>query len=468
MAALPDDETASVVVVGTGLAGVRAAETLRAEGFRGRITMVGDEPGHPYDRPPLSKQYLAGTWDAERIRLRPAATLDALGLDWREGTAVGCDVAGRSVQLADGSALGFDGLVVATGAWPRTFAGTLGMDGVHVLRRRADADALAAVLRPPGGSGVNGVDGSGGARPGPVGGHLPHLVVIGAGFIGTEVAATASQLGASVTVLDPLPTPLGRALGDVVGAVCADLHLDHGVDLRTGVGASALVTTAGDQVPLGGVVDAWRPGPGAGSDDRRAAADGTGTLGGDRPRVAGVVLADGRVLRADGVLVAVGVAPDTSWLADSDLSLDDGVLVDATLHAAPSVVAAGDLARWTDPTGGTRLRIEHWTNAAEQGVVAARSLLAGAAAAAAYDPVPYVWSDQYDVKIQVIGLPSATDDVTVVHGSRNEQRFVATYSRQGRLTGAVGFGRPRQLMALRPLVQQRAELTEASALFADA
>lgn len=478
MAALPDDESASVVVVGTGLAGVRAAETLRAEGLRGRITMVGDEPGRPYDRPPLSKQYLAGTWGADRIQLRPDDKLDALALDWRLGVrAVALDVPGRTVHLDDGTSVPYDGLVVATGAWPRTFAGALGVPGVHVLRRRSDADNLAAAL------GRHGDVGRAGSDPGSSDGSVPaagrNLVVIGAGFIGTEVAATARGLGAAVTVLDPVPVPLGRALGDVVGGACGELHLQHGVDLRTGVAATALVTAAGDQLPLGGLVDAWRPRSAPAADPgvvpvASTAADGTGTgvgpgtrpvAGTGPPAVAGVALADGQVLPADAVLVAVGVTPDVGWLAAADLTLDDGVVVTPTLHAAPSVVAAGDLARWTD-AAGTAVRIEHWTNAAEQGVVAARSLLAGEGAASPYDPVPYVWSDQYDVKIQVIGLPAATDDVAVVEGSLSSQRFVAAYSRQGRLTGAVGFGRPRQLMGLRPLLLEGATVGDARRLFA--
>lgn len=436
------DRTGTIVVAGTGLAGLRAAETLRAEGFTGHLVMVGDEPGHPYDRPPLSKQYLAGTWGRDRIDLRPADKVDALGLRWRHDRMVACDVEGHAVELASGERLAYDGLVVATGAWPKTFAASGAVTGMHVLRRLADADALAAVLRPQGG------EGGGGAAGADVASGV-HLVVVGAGFIGTEVAATARRLGATVTVLDPLPTPLARALGPVVGGVCAELHLEHDVDLRTGVVASAVVTTDGTQVPLGTLGAAPHP---------MLPTTGPPAVGA-RPAVRGVVLADGRELRADAILVAVGVAPDTGWLQGSGLTLDDGVAVDAAMRAGPGVVAAGDLARWTTATGAS-LRIEHWTNAAEQGVVAGRTLLAGPAAAP-YDPVPYVWSDQYDLKIQVVGLPSADDDVTVVDGSLGAQRFVAAYHRQGRLTGAVGFGRPRQLMVLRPLVQRAAPVAEA-------
>lgn len=432
------------MVVGAGLAGLRAAETLRAEGFSGSVVLVAEEGELPYDRPPLSKQYLAGTWGRDRIALRPADKLDALGLDWRLGRrATACDLDDRVVHLDDGATLPFDGLVVATGAWPRTFAATADVEGTHVLRRRADADALAALLRPAGGDAPTG-GGSGAGEP-PT--SRAALVVVGAGFIGTEVAATARQLGAGVTVVDPLATPLGRALGDAVGDVCAALHRANGVDVRTGVAAAALVTVGGARHPLGGLVDA-----------PRATATGAGA-----ERVAGVELTDGRVLPADAVLVAVGVAPDTGWLDGSGLLLDDGVVVDAALRAAPGVVAAGDLARWTDAATGDSVRIEHWTNASEQGVVAARTLLAGGDAAP-YDPVPYVWSDQYDVKVQLIGRPAASDELRVIDGSLGARRFVAVYHRQGIVTGAVGFGRPRQLMAVRPLVQRRAPVAEAAAL----
>lgn len=430
----------TVVVVGAGLAGYRAAETLRTEGFAGRLVMVGDEPGQPYDRPPLSKQYLAGAWGRDRIALRPADKIDALGLERRHDRAVACHVDDRAVELVSGERLTCDGLVVATGAWPRTFAAAERVAGMHVLRRLADADTLAAAVRPGGGS-VPG-DGAGAAED-------VRLVVVGAGFIGTEVAATARQLGAKVTVLDPLPTPLARALGPVVGAACAEMHLEHGVDLRTGASASAVVTDDDTEVPLGAVIEAPHPGTGM-------------AVAAPLPAVRGIVLADGQLLPADAVLVAVGVAPDTGWLQGSGLAIADGVVVDACLRAGPGVVAAGDLARWTTPAGASR-RIEHWTNAAEQGVVAGRTLLAGDAAAP-YDPVPYVWSDQFDVKIQVVGLPSAGDDVTVVDGTLGARRFVAAYHREGALTGAVGFGRPRQLMALRPLVQRAAPVADAVAL----
>ncbi|MHB8680882.1 MAG: NAD(P)/FAD-dependent oxidoreductase [Acidimicrobiales bacterium] len=403
---LPSDGT--VAVVGASLAGLRAAEHLRAEGHRGPVVLIGAEDHTPYDRPPLSKQFLAGTWGEERIVLRPADKLDELGLDVRLGRrAERVDLSARELTLDDGAEVRFDGLVVATGSTPRTLPDTAGIRGVFTLRTLDDSRALAAATADPG----------------------TRLVVIGAGFIGAEVAATCRGRGLQVTVLEALPVPLSRALGDAMGAACGALHERNGVTLRTGTAVSALRTEG---------------------------------AGGAR-RVTGVELVDGTVLPADVVVVGIGVRPVTEWLEGSGLELRDGVVVDATLHAGSGVVAAGDVARWYDSFVGGDIRIEHWTNAAEQGAHAARSLLAGPDAAAPYEPVPYFWSDQYDIKIQVIGHPSPDDDVEVVEGSVAEGRFVALYGRDGRLTAALGFGRPRPLMAYRPYLERRASFAEALA-----
>ena len=253
------------------------------------------------------------------------------------------------------------------------------------------------------------------------------LVVIGAGFIGSEVAATCHGRGIDVTVLEALPVPLARVLGDAMGEACAALHRDRGVELLTGV-------------PVAGV---------------RTGGDGA---------VNGVELVDKTVVPADVVVVGIGVRPTTDWLEDSGLELRDGVVTDATLHAADHVVVAGDAARWFDEDLGEHRRIEHWENANEQGRHAATSLLSGRGAAEAYRSVPYFWSDQYEVKIQMLGTPSPDDELAVVHGSVEERRFVAVYGRGARLTAALGFSRPRQLMGFRALLERRASFDEALAL----
>jgi NADPH-dependent 2,4-dienoyl-CoA reductase/sulfur reductase-like enzyme len=402
------DTHSTIAVVGASLAGLRAAETLRAEGYDGRIAVIGAETHEPYDRPPLSKQFLAGTWGLDRVRLRPPEQIAALGLDLRLGhVATGLDVAGHRLELDGTDHLPFDGVVVATGANARALPDTSHLRGVHTLRTLEDCLALGA----------------------DVSGEHRRVVIVGAGFIGSEVAATCRGLGARVTVVEALPVPLGRVLGDQMGAVCAALHTEHGVDVRAGVGVARLVS---EDTP-------------------------------DGPQVSAVALIDGSVIPADVVVVGIGVVPATDWLADSGLEVDDGVRADATLHAADDVVVAGDLVRWFDERLGAEIRIEHWTNAAEQGVAAARSLLAGRRRAPAYMPVPYFWSDQYDTKIQVIGHPRPDDDIVVVDGSLEEGRFVALYGRQGRLAAALGFSRPRQLMGFRPLVEAQVSLDEARA-----
>jgi NADPH-dependent 2,4-dienoyl-CoA reductase/sulfur reductase-like enzyme len=401
---------ATVVVAGGGLAGLRAAETLRAEGHRGRVVLVGAEPHPPYDRPPLSKQLLAGAWGLERVVLRDGEKLAALGLELLLGRrATALDLDGSHLLLDDGSSVRFDGLVIATGARARTLAGAEEVEGVHTLRTLEDCFSLQAAIAEPG----------------------TRLVVVGAGFIGSEVAATCHGRGVEVTVVEALPVPLARALGEQMGGACAALHAAHGVRLRTGVAVKGLCTTAARH--------------------------------GGR-RIEGVELADGTVVDADVVVVGVGVAPEERWLAGSGLELRDGVVTDPTLHAADRVVVAGDVCRYPDERLGGELRVEHWTNAAEQGVHAARSLLAGRARAEAYLPVHYIWSDQYDVKIQLLGIPSPEDEVVVVDGSLEEGRFVALYGRGGRLSAALGFGRPRQLMGFRPLLERGASFDEARSL----
>jgi NADPH-dependent 2,4-dienoyl-CoA reductase/sulfur reductase-like enzyme len=400
-----------VVVVGASLAGLRAAETLRREGYDGRLVLVGAEAHEPYDRPPLSKQVLAGEVDVDRIALRPAG-YDDLDLELRLGErAVALDAGAREVTLAaDGrgpsEVIGFDGLVVATGAAPRRLPSMVDApvpDGVFVLRSLDDALALRDRLA---------------ARP--------KVVVVGAGFIGSEVAATCRMRGLDVTVLEALPAPLVRGLGPILGAVCGELHRDHGVDLRLNVGVEGF--------------------------------EGAG-------RVERVRLDDGGTVDADVVVVGVGVAPVTDWLDGSGLTVDNGVVCDATLLAAPGIVAAGDVARWPNPLfDGEVTRLEHWTNASDQGVAAARRLLHGdAAAPEAFAPVPFVWSDQYDRKIQTAGQFRGDDVMEIVHGSLEERRFVAVFGRAGRLVGTLGFSMPAKLMQYRRMIAERASFDAALA-----
>lgn len=392
----------TVAIVGMSLAGLRAAETVRHEGFSGRIVAVSSEPHLPYDRPPCSKQLLTGEWEPEQATLRRQG-FDDLELDWRlEREAVALDLADRELELHDGERIRFDGLVVATGARPRRLPWPSDLAGVFTLRTLDDALAIRELL-----------------------GGRPKVAVVGAGFIGSEVAASCRRRGLDVTVIEALPRPLARAFGPVVGDALARLHRDHGVDLRLGVGVAGI--------------------------------EGDGEV--ERVR-----LADGGVVDADLVVVGVGVEPVTGWLEGSGLRLADGVVCDETCLAAPGVVAAGDVARWPNPHfGGALTRLEHWTNATEQGVAAARRLLAGDGPGTPFAPVPFVWSDQYDVKIQVVGAVDPGDEVRVVEGSPDEHRFVALCSRDGRLTGVVGFNRQRLVMQYRRLLVEGATLDDALA-----
>jgi 3-phenylpropionate/trans-cinnamate dioxygenase ferredoxin reductase subunit len=405
----PLSTDATILVVGASLAGLRAAEEVRHEGHAGPVVILGDEVHPPYDRPPLSKQFLSGAWDVTRIHHHAPDKLDSLGLVFRLGRgAVSLDTEARSVGLDDGTTVHYDGLIVATGARARTLPGTEGMSGVSTLRTLDDCLGIRADLEAAGT----------GAR----------VVVIGAGFIGSEVAATCHGLDARVTVVEALPTPLARVLGEQMGDACAQLHRAHGVTLLTGVGVEGVTSDPGSATPVV------------------------------------VRLADDTRLDADLVVVGVGVVPAVEWLEGSGLVLDNGVVCDQSLFAADGVVAAGDVARWTLPASGEQVRVEHWTNAAESGAAAARNLLSGSHAAQPYGPVPFFWSDQYTTKIQMIGLPGPDDEVVVVEGSVDEGKLVALYRRGDRLRAVLAFSRPRHLMSYRPLLAAGASFDEALAL----
>jgi NADPH-dependent 2,4-dienoyl-CoA reductase/sulfur reductase-like enzyme len=393
------DRLETVVIVGASLAGMRAAAALRDDGYTGRIVVIGDETHPPYDRPPLSKQFLAGTWGAERIGLLPKDNLDKLNIDLRQGhSAVRLDIDSHVVEVSDGSQIVYDKAIVATGSHPRMLPGTRTGGPIITLRTIDDSIDLSRRIAQ-------------GTR----------LVVVGGGFIGSEVAATATQMGAEATILEALPAPLSRVLGDEIGAAAANLQIAHGVDVRTSTGVSEIAVS------------------------------------GER---AVVQLSDGGSIEADVVVVGIGITPTTAWLADSGLEISDGLVIDEMLYAADDVLAAGDVARWFDKQTGTTRRAEHWTNAAEQGAAAGHNLLAGRRSAEPYRPIPYVWSDQYDIKIQVLGVPRADDTVELVDGSY-DGRFVAVYGRDRRLSAAVGFGRPRQLMSFRKLLMEEASFDQA-------
>lgn len=394
----------TVVVVGASLAGLRAVETLRTEGFTGKITLVGEELHLPYDRPPLSKQVLAGTWPPEKAVLADRKRAGELRVHEVLGhRAVRLDAEKRQVEIDDGSVLTGDALVLTTGASPRHLPGTEGLsqhDGLFTLRTLDDAMALRAA--------VTAVDSC-------------RVVVIGAGFIGAEVASTCAALGCKVTVVEAMDIPLSNVLGPLIGEYCGSLHEANGVSLQTGRGVAGISRGEGSPNDKGLIVE---------------------TASGER-------------LEADVVVVGIGVGPCVGWLKDSGLTLENGVVCDDRLFAADGIVAAGDVARWAWRHDGNeeQIRIEHWQVAAEAGVAAARSVLAGRRDAAPFSPIPYFWSDQFGIRFQVLGNPGGDDEVEIVNGSFEEGKFVALFGRAGRLRAVMAIGRPRQLMGFRPLLE---------------
>jgi NADPH-dependent 2,4-dienoyl-CoA reductase/sulfur reductase-like enzyme len=375
----------TIAVVGGSLAGLRAVEALRRQGFDGRIEWIGAERHEPYDRPPLSKHVLRGEWGPERIVLARTGLAD-LRAELHFGVrATRLDAERRRIQLDGGGTVAYDGLLIATGATARRLPGQPDLEGVFLLRTLDDALAIRAALE-----------------------RSPRVCVVGGGFIGAEVAASCRERGLDVTMIEALGNPLEQALGPEIGALFAAIHRDRGVALRTGVAVSAIEGGA---------------------------------------RVERVRLADGSVVPADVVIVGIGVRPETAWLEGSGVELRDGVVCDAHCATAlPNVVAAGDVARFWNARYGEEMRVEHWTHAVEQAEAAATTLLHGPSAAAPYAPVPYVWSDQYDAKLAIAGRPRAGDEVRVIDGSFVDRKFVAIFGRDGKLTGAVGLNRMRKLM----------------------
>ncbi|UOX89057.1 FAD-dependent oxidoreductase [Amycolatopsis sp. FBCC-B4732] len=368
-----------VAVVGASLAGVRAAQELRAQGYDGGIVLIGEERHLPYDRPPLSKAFLAGTASPASLELLDAGDLASLALDFRLGVrATALEPSNRRVLLSDGGSVHADGVVIATGGRARTLPG---FEGAFVLRTLDDAVALRAALVP-------------GVR----------VVVVGAGFIGAEVASTCRSLGLDVVVVEALPAPLAPVLGPELAAVCARLHRDHGTDLRCGVAVAGMSE-------------------------------------------AGVHLADGSLIPADVVVTGVGMAPATDWLAGSGLPVGNGVHTDAGLATSlPAVVAVGDVARYH--ADGAGRRHEHWTNASEQAPVAVANLLAGRTTRT-YEPSGYVWSDQYSGTLQLAGHPRPDDTLSFVDGDPASSSFVATFQRDGATVGVFALNNAKLFNRLR-------------------
>ena len=380
-----------VTIVGASLAGLRAAETLRRHGYDGALTLIGDERHRPYDRPPLSKQLLLGTWTPEQTFFRQKDGYEPLALDLRLGVpATSLDLRGRRVTLADGTWADYDRLIIATGARVRTLPGIAPRPGLLVLRTLDDAVALREALTT-----------------------ATRVAVVGMGFIGLEVAAACRSRGVGVVAIESLPVPLAPIVGPTLGETLLAMHADHGVEVRTGVTV-------------------------------------TGIYG--EPRVAGVALSDGSRVDADVVVVGIGVVPNTKWLESSGLPLDNGVVCNGSGEAAPGVYAAGDVARMANVWYGEAPRIEHWTNAVEQGVHVAEQMLGSADAAASFSSVPYFWSDQYDRKIQFVGRARPHDEMVVVDGSTAERRLTALYRRGDRVVACLTVNQPRALIKYRKLL----------------
>jgi NADPH-dependent 2,4-dienoyl-CoA reductase/sulfur reductase-like enzyme len=401
----------AVVIVGASLGGLRTAEALRRDGFEGSITLVGAETHPPYDRPPLSKQMLSGAWEREQVVLADSAKLADLKITAHLGqAATSLDVATRSVTLANGTTLSGDAIVIATGCALRRLPGTESMPHVHGVRTIDDADALKAdfdELAP-------------GAR----------VVLIGAGFIGQEVASEAHRRAFDVTVLEGLDIPLSPIVGPKVGEMLLAL-LPPEVKLHTGVKVAGIEASEGVR--------------------------------------AGVVsLESGERFEADLIVVGIGVTPNVSWLEGSGLRIENGIWCDERLFAADGILAIGDVANFAWTSGGhdEQLRIEHWQVAVDHASQASRSILEGDAAAP-LDLLPYFWSDVWGKKIQVLGHPTGAHEATVVIEPDEMGRFLVIFADGETFSGVLGVSKPAQLMGYRALLAAGATIAEAKALGAE-
>ena len=392
-----------MVVVGASLGGLRTATTLRSLGFEGRITLVGDEPHLPYDRPPLSKEVLTGEKEPADAFFRTPEFFEEQGIGLRLGSpAVGIDAGGRTIRLGNGEELEYGAAVIATGARARTLPGAEGIPRVHVMRTLDDAAAIRSSLED--------------AR---------RLVVVGAGFIGSEVAASARHRGVEVVVLEAADQPLAAAVGREVGKRCAELHGLYGAELRCGAGVAGV-----REMPGGGLA---------------------------------VELSDGGEVGCNAVVVGIGVIPNVEWLEGSGVEIDLGAVVcDRYLRTSlPDVYAVGDLASWDNPRFGRQMRVEHWTNTVEQAVAAARNILNVSRGddPSPYEVVPYFWSDQYGHRLQLVGL--ASEDVVFVDDPPGEPALLALYRNGDRLGGAFAIDRVGPLMKMRGLLMRGAGFDEA-------
>jgi NADPH-dependent 2,4-dienoyl-CoA reductase/sulfur reductase-like enzyme len=382
-----------IVIVGASLAGIRTAQALRRRSFDGRITLIGAEDQLPYDRPPLSKDFLLGKVAETDLALVPTERLDRLDLELRLGqVAESLNVAERRVALASGEAVSFDVLVVATGSVPRRLAGMDALAGVHTLRTLQDAVAIRGAFEA-------------GAR----------VAIIGGGFIGTEVATSARSLGLEVTIVDPVPSLMVRGIGSELGGIMAARHADNGVTLRLGRTLSRF--------------------EGATNVER-------------------LVLDDGTVVEADVVIVAIGVDPSLDWLSTSGLETTGGLSCDSELRAAEGIYAVGDVARWPSARHGGTVRLEHWTNAGDQAAAVAATITG---TPTPYDPVPYVWSDQLGTRLQVFGTVRPEDELVYVVGDPSADEFVAASGGDGGLRAVVALGARRDAIRWQKILTAGAE-----------
>ena len=389
----------SYVIVGAGIAGGTAAETLRKQGFDGDIHLVGAEPYRPYDRPPLSKEFLSGAKEEEKLFFKPEDFYAEQSIELHLGTeATAPDPTGRTVTLANGDSLRFDKLLLATGSRVRTIpiSGS-NLEGVHYLRTIGDSRAIAQSM-------------SGASR----------VVIVGAGFIGSEVAAVCKTAGLEVTVLEIQPQPMAHILGEEMGAIYANLHTSRGIDLRLRESISEIRGNA---------------------------------------RAEQVVTDHGNAIDCDFVVIGVGITPDTSLAESAGLQVDGGILINELCQTShPDIYAAGDVANWYHPGLGHQLRVEHWDNALNQGAAAAKAMLGSPEP---YSPTLYFWSDQYDLNIQYLGHATQWDEIAV-RGNPADEKFTAFYLKDGSIHGALVVNNFRDIRPTRTLIGQKTQVSAAS------